>query len=44
MGLLIADPMLRDKMAAQALTRSQGFTWEKCVAQTMSAYQQVRHG
>jgi alpha-1,3-rhamnosyl/mannosyltransferase len=40
----IDDPALRDKMAAQALTRSKGFTWEKCVAQTMSAYQQVRNG
>jgi alpha-1,3-rhamnosyl/mannosyltransferase len=43
-GLLIDDPMCRDKMAAKALTRSRGFTWENCVAQTISAYQQACKG
>jgi glycosyltransferase involved in cell wall biosynthesis len=43
MELLIVDDTLRGKLAAKALTRSQEFTWTRCVAQTVGAYQQVLH-
>jgi alpha-1,3-rhamnosyl/mannosyltransferase len=41
MELLITDDTLRGKLAAKALTRSQEFTWTRCVAQTVGAYRQV---
>ena len=41
MALLISDAALRGKLAIEALARSQEFTWERCVAQTVEAYTQV---
>lgn len=38
---MVSDPALRCKLSANALARSKGFTWDRCVTQTMGAYQQL---
>lgn len=39
--LLVNDPAIRGKLSSKALDRSKEFTWDRCVTQTMGAYQQV---
>lgn len=39
--LLVMDQAVRGTLAAKALARSKEFTWERCVNQTVGAYQQV---
>ena len=39
--LLVMDPAVRATLATKALARSQEFTWERCVTQTVGAYRQV---
>lgn len=39
--LLITDPAVRTTLSAKAFARSQEFTWERCVAQTVGVYQQA---
>jgi len=39
--LLVNDPAIRGKLSSKALDRSKEFTWDRCVTQTVGAYQQV---
>lgn len=39
--LMVSDPAVRCKLSAKALARSKRFTWNRCVTQTIDAYQQL---
>lgn len=39
--LMVSDPAVRCKLSAKALARSKRFTWNRCVTQTIGAYQQL---
>jgi glycosyltransferase involved in cell wall biosynthesis len=41
---MIGDTALRDQMAARSLARSKMFTWDSCVANTISVYQRTIGG
>lgn len=38
---MISDTSARDKLSEKALVKSKEFTWDRCVTQTMSAYQEL---
>lgn len=42
--MLVTDEKMRRDFSLKALARSKEFTWDKCVVQTIDAYQQVLRG
>lgn len=41
MERIIDDPALQQRLATKSLARSQLFSWQKCISQTLGAYQRV---